>query len=145
MAIIIPTLPPSSTKYDLVDLVEAIKAGDPVAANNFSAACGKPLADYARRRGSTDPEGVANLTILQVLARIETLEFANDRRVWSYLYTAVRYQSITHHNVEQRRQPEELDNGTNLDSTVPGTEDEVVNRVVVEQALAQLTPNRPRS
>jgi RNA polymerase sigma factor (sigma-70 family) len=139
VAVTLPTT--ASTTDELIDLVFAIRNGDRHGPERFSAACRRTLIEYAARRGSSEPEGVADLTIVEVLGRIERLELRDSPQVWGYLFAVARFRLLEEQRERQRSEALPLLSPL-VDNSAADVEQSIVERMVIDEMLDRLTPEQ---
>ena len=100
--------------------------------------CG-PLADYARHRGAVDPDGVAHLTIIDVVQRADDLSFDSPQQLWGYLYR-VANSKIAGDRRRDSRRPETDPISSEIEHPSDDSEEQVLARLMVQEVLEALTP-----
>jgi RNA polymerase sigma factor (sigma-70 family) len=136
------TLPTTAPRqHDLIDLIDGLRAEKPEAVEQFINICRQHIVDYARRRGSAEPEGIADLTVVDVMGKVNQLEFQDSRQVWGYLFTVARFKIVNEQRADGRNLTEPL-TGAAIDQSTWGVEDGIIDRLLIEDTLAQLTPEQ---
>jgi RNA polymerase sigma factor (sigma-70 family) len=136
------TSPPPTADPSLVESFHQIRYGEPDATNRFSAQCHPLLANYARKRGSSDPDGIADLALVELLSKVEELEFESSEQIWAYLFAVARLRVLREFESKQRNKAEPLSTNLVADDRRINLEADVVDRLLVEDTLAQLTPDQ---
>ncbi len=97
-----------------------------------------PLIAFARGRGCSDPEGVANLVISDFTARLDTLQFEAEQQVWAYLYTVARSKAAA----DLRSKSCELPVGLSDELDRPDDHnamESITTQMVIDEVMGQLT------
>jgi RNA polymerase sigma factor (sigma-70 family) len=107
------------------------------------------LTGLAAARGAADPGGVANLSMLAVLRRLDQLHFGTEDQFWAYLCQTVRNRIIDEHRATKPVElmgdghPERLTGRTSgySDATVRGADldEQVAQQDYVDELLSPLT------
>lgn len=102
------------------------------------------LVDYAGRNGAPDPDGIADLIMARVLARLGGLESLTDEGLETYLFRSLRREMNREIAREQAGRLALVgDPELTLDQlTAPGFEDAFDDAALVESLLDELTDNQ---
>lgn len=99
-----------------------------------------PLIRFANRLGATDPEGVADLALFDVVRAKPRLDSTSERSLRAYLYRAARGHAIAE---SRRRRPEDpTDPATMAAVPIDDGSEQVEAALLVEELLGGLTSDQ---
>lgn len=122
--------------------LSAAAANERWALETLAGECLPELASFARLRGAADPDGIANVVMMEFFSRLPNLDFDAPAQMWAYLYSVARSRVI-----DERRatKPVDIIDVDSLDTFHIGQADfgdEVVDRHYVDRLLSSLTSDQ---
>ena len=123
-------------------VIHAASTGDDEATRELVSRCLPQISSYLARRGSIQPDALANQVMAEFTRNLPRLEFASSERAWSYLYSVARSRLLDEKRSGRPDQP--IDCVDVADVRNSNFDGEIVDEMWVSGLLANLTEDQRR-
>jgi len=132
----------SDRSPSFTSLLGAAAANERWALEELAGECLPELASFALQRGSSDPDGIASIVMMEFFSRLPDLDFDAPAQMWAYLYSVARSRIIDERRATKPVDIIDVDSLESIQACVTDFDDQVVDRQLVDRLLSSLTSDQ---